>query len=70
MGELLCTYESDKAIVRIYAGQRTEEERKEALKNAAISFYKAIQKNASSNSRMAAVSALRDSSDAPVSGPM
>lgn len=70
MGALLCTYESDKAIVRFYAGQRTEEERKEALKNAAISFYKAIQKGAADNSRMAAVPALHDSSDAHVSGPM
>lgn len=43
-GELLCTYESDKAIVRIYSGKRTAEERKAALEAAARQFYKEIQK--------------------------
>lgn len=43
-GELLCTYESEKAIVRVFAGKRTAEERKAALEEAAKRFYKEIQK--------------------------
>lgn len=43
-GELLCTYESEKAVVRVFAGKRTAEERKAALEEAAKRFYKEIQK--------------------------
>ena len=43
-GELLCTYESEKAIVRVFAGKRTAEERKAALEEAAILFDREIQK--------------------------
>ncbi len=43
-GELLCIYESEKAIVRVYAGKRTAEERKAAIEEAARRFYREIQK--------------------------
>lgn len=43
-GELLYTYESEKAVVRIYSGQRTAEERKTALEESAKRFYREIQK--------------------------
>lgn len=44
MGELLCIYESEKAIVRVHLGKRTAEERKTALEEAVKQFYKEIQK--------------------------
>lgn len=43
-GELICTYESEKAIVRVFAGKRTAEERKAAFAEASILFDREIQK--------------------------
>lgn len=43
-GDLLCIYESEKAIVHVYAGERTEEERRAAFEEAAKAFYRAGQR--------------------------
>ena len=42
MGEAFI-YESEKAIVKIYPGKRTEEERRQVLGEAMKQYYKAIQ---------------------------
>lgn len=46
-GELLCTYESEKARVRVWTGALTDtkEKRKELFTNASIEFEKARQAN-------------------------
>lgn len=48
-GELLCTYESEKAIVRIYAGKRKAEERKAALEETVKRHYPKVQKKKAVN---------------------
>ena len=42
-------YKTEKAIVRIHPGNRTEEERKVVLENACERFFKAIQKTSGGN---------------------
>lgn len=41
---LLCTYESEKAIVRVYSDNRTPEDRQKVWEGSARWFYAAIQK--------------------------
>lgn len=41
---LLCTYESEKAIVRVYSDNRTPEERQKVWEGSARWFHAAIQK--------------------------
>lgn len=43
------TYQTERAIVRIHPGQRTEAERREALEKSVKEFYKAIQKELKEN---------------------
>ena len=52
-GELLCTYESKTALVRVWTGAKTDtkEKRKELFTNAAIGFDKGIQADLSRRNR-------------------
>lgn len=45
------TYETEKALVRIHPGKRTEAEQREAWEKAAREFYKAIQKEMQKNEK-------------------